>query len=178
MGTNCAVVYANIVGWYIEIYPAKLCNSTGLLQYYKRFVDDSFAVLQGTRQEVLKFIELLNSRSKTINFTFELSQTAVDFMDLTIFLDERRPREILTKIFWKKISTFQYCSYKSFHRQQSKRAWIKAELQRFRTKTSLWEDFLFTRDFFFDRLRARATQENSWNPSSNWCPSKPQTLTL
>jgi hypothetical protein len=32
MGTNCAVVYANIVGWYIEMYPAKLCNSTGLLQ--------------------------------------------------------------------------------------------------------------------------------------------------
>ena len=97
MGTNCAVVYANIVGWYIEMYPTALCNNTGLLQYYKRFVDDSFAVLQGTRQEVLQFIELLNSRSKTINFTFELSQTAVDFMDLTIFLDERRPGQILTK---------------------------------------------------------------------------------
>jgi hypothetical protein len=93
-------------------------------------------------------------------------------MDLTIFLDERRPREILTKIFWKKISTFQYCSYKSFHRQQSKRAWIKAELQGFRTKTSLWEDFLFTRDFFFDRLRARGYPRKFLEPIFKLVPFK------
>lgn len=166
MGTNLAVAYANIVGWYVERFPTQLFRrkepGKGKLLSYDRFVDDSFGIIHGSRSDVLDFIDLLNSRDSDIQFTFEISHLQLDILDLTVMVDDSG--SIQYKPYWKSISTFQYCVFASFHRLASKTAWITSELGRFKNHSSRWIFFLEARDFFYDNLRLRGYRANFLDP--------------
>ena len=87
MGTICAPAYANIFMAQFEkqhIYPYIKNNSILYLQY----MDDIFMIWRGTKQELLIFLETLNSKHKTIKFEHNISHSTISFLDTWIYKDK------------------------------------------------------------------------------------------
>ena len=83
MGTICAPAYANI---FITSFESKF-----MYQYIKekvitflRFTDDLFMIWTGTEEDLLKFINELNQKHKTIKFDFKYSKTKIEFLDVLV----------------------------------------------------------------------------------------------
>ena len=87
MGTICAPTYANSFMAQFEkqhIYPYIKNNSILYLQY----MDDIFMIWRGTKQELLIFLETLNSKHKTIKFEHNISHSTISFLDTCIYKDK------------------------------------------------------------------------------------------
>ncbi len=71
LGTRLAPKYANLFMDDFEqqhVYTYKIP-----LLLWERFIDDIFCIFQGTEQELLEFVDLLNSKSPP-KFTYEYSK--------------------------------------------------------------------------------------------------------
>ena len=88
MGTICAPAYANIFMAQFEkqhIYP--YIKNKSIL--YLRYIDDIFMIWTGTKQELLIFLENLNSKHKTIKFEHNISHSKISFLDTLIYRQEQ-----------------------------------------------------------------------------------------
>ena len=87
MGTICAPAYANIFMAQFEkqhIYP--YVKNKSIL--YLRYIDDIFMIWTGTKQELLIFLEELNSIHKMIKFEHNISNSNISFLDTLIYKDK------------------------------------------------------------------------------------------
>ena len=87
MGTICAPAYANIFMEQFEkqhIYPYIKNKSILCLRY----IDDIFIIWTGTKQELLIFLEKLNSKHKTIKFEHNISNSNISFYITLIYKDK------------------------------------------------------------------------------------------
>ena len=55
---------------------------------YLRYIDDTFMIWTGTKQELLIFLENLNSKHKTIKFEHNISHSKISFLDTLIYIDK------------------------------------------------------------------------------------------
>ena len=88
MDTVCAPAYANISMAQFEkqyIYP--YIKNKSIL--YLRYIDDIFMIWTGTKQELLIFLENLNSKHKTIKFEHNISHSRISFLDTLIYRQEQ-----------------------------------------------------------------------------------------
>ena len=88
MGTICAPAYANIFMDQFEkqhIYPYIKNKSILYLQY----INDIFMIWTGTKQELLIFLEMLNSKQKTIKFKHKTSHSNTSFLDTLIYKNKK-----------------------------------------------------------------------------------------
>ena len=79
MGTICAPFYANIFMASFEskfIFPTKKEK----VRKFLGFIDDLFMIWTDTEEELLKFINELNQKHKTIKFDFKYSKTKIVFL--------------------------------------------------------------------------------------------------
>ena len=79
MGTICAPFYANIFMASFEskfIFPTKKEK----VRKFLRFIDDLFMIWTDTEEELLKFINELNQKHKTIKLDFKYSKTKIVFL--------------------------------------------------------------------------------------------------
>ena len=86
MGTICAPTYANIFMASFKskyIYPYIKEKVVTFL----RLIDDLFMMWTGTEEELLKFINELNQKHKTIKFDFKYSKTKTEFLDVLVYKD-------------------------------------------------------------------------------------------
>ena len=86
-GTICAPAYAIIfmVKFKKEhIYPY-IKNKSML---YSRYIDDILMIWTETKQELLIFLEKLNSKNKTIKFEHNISYSDILFLDTLIYKDK------------------------------------------------------------------------------------------
>ena len=86
MGTSCACLYATIFWGYIERKKI-LPKWKPLLPYLKRFIDDKLGIWVGSESEFENFKADLNTHGSLTWITSDL-QTSVDFLDITISLDD------------------------------------------------------------------------------------------
>ena len=87
MGTIYAPAYANIFMAQFEkqnIYP--YIKDKSIL--YLRYIDDIFMIWTGTKQELLTFLEKLNSRHKTFKLEHNISNSTISFLDTLIYKDK------------------------------------------------------------------------------------------
>ena len=84
MGTICTSTYANILIWSFE--------SKYVYQYiyekvikFSQFIDDLLMIWTGKEEELLKFINELNQKHKTIKFDFKYSNTKNEFLDVLVY---------------------------------------------------------------------------------------------
>ena len=87
MGRVCAPAYANIFMDQFEkqhIYP--YIKNKSIL--YLRYIDDIFMIWIWTKQELLIFLEKLNSKHKTIKFEHKISHSNISFLDTLIHKDK------------------------------------------------------------------------------------------
>ena len=55
---------------------------------YLRYIDDIFMIWTGTKQELLIFLENLNSKHKTIKFEHNISHSKISFLDTLIYIEK------------------------------------------------------------------------------------------
>ena len=56
---------------------------------WKRFIDDIFVVWTGSASEFTTYINTINQLHHTIKFTYELSETELTFLDITLYKGDR-----------------------------------------------------------------------------------------
>ena len=94
MGTKMAPAYANLGKLEIEL--KQLGNPHILI--WKRFIDDIFVVWTGSKTEFITYMNILNKVHKTIKFTYELSETELTFLDITLYKGNRFQRDQILDI--------------------------------------------------------------------------------
>lgn len=151
MGTPFAVVYATIFMIMLET-PVVVAHSCDLL-VYRRFIDDIFLIWLGTRASLIDFISELRRQDPLISFTFEISTSSIDFMDITVALDQHS--RLSYKLYSKPLNNYLFVPAHSYHRSHTLSAFIRAEIYRRLEKCSFADDFIRLKHSFFHHLRAR-----------------------
>ena len=77
-----------------------------------RYIDDIFFVWNQGEESLQQFLEQLNEFHPSPRFTSEISAHQVNFLDVTVKLQEN---EFLTDLYCKKTDCHQYCHYDSCH---------------------------------------------------------------
>ena len=82
MGSKSAPPYSSIFVGFIETM--KILPLTLAIIFWRRFIDDIFFIFIGTEEELLALFEKINSLHNKIKFTFNFSQSHIEFLDLRI----------------------------------------------------------------------------------------------
>jgi hypothetical protein len=157
MGTPCAPPLAQLfVAGLEEALRASLGQQWPAL--YVRYIDDGFAVFKGRRDRLDTFLAAIQAMHPNLRWTFNVSQKAVAFLDLTIWLgrDGRLGHSVHTKA----LNAFQYIPPFSFHAPAVARGWILTELFRIRRNSSTELARLYACLKFFKRLRKRGYRQD------------------
>ena len=128
MGTKMAPPYANIFMAHIEKQITQSYNTHILL--WKRFIDDIFFIWQGTLQSLQEFITHANAHHNTIKFTFEHSDSNINFLDTNIYLDKKRTLQ--TTIYRKPTDKNLILHFTSHHPLHIKRNIIYTQVIRYK----------------------------------------------
>jgi len=152
MGCPAAVVFAQIFMFAVE--SSVIARIKPLL--YKRFIDDVFAICR-SRSEAENLITCLNQVNPNIHLTFQISDSSVDFMDLTIFKGPQftSTSKLDTRLFVKKLNRFLYLPFTSAHPLPVKKGFIRGELIRIIRASSSFKLYLEDRAKFIAHLRVR-----------------------
>ena len=108
--------------------------------WWKRFIDDIFCIYQGSEQELLEFINHLNTchKQKTIKFTYEYSKSQVNFLDTTVYLDNG---QLKTTLYVKPTDSHSYLAYDSCHPRHMINGIPYSQFLRVRRICTEWEEF-------------------------------------
>ena len=150
MGTNCAVNLAQI--YLGTLLDSDLMNHSQI-RLYKRYIDDIFAVFNGTESELLLLFETINQMVPGIKITFDYSKTTAEFLDLKIFKEANCSVGYSTH--QKSQNKYHYLSPRSCHPTHTLSGFIKGELIRYSRNSSQEFYFEHTKQLFLSRLLNR-----------------------
>lgn len=150
MGTPFAVAFAVI--FMIMLEQPVINRFRASIGVYKRFIDDVFLLWTGTANQLDSFRLALASVDPNIGFTWTTSSTTVDFMDCTVF---RVGHRLGYRLYAKALNNYLYLAASSFHPPHTRPAFIRAELLRGLSKSSVPGDFLHWKRLLYFRLRER-----------------------
>ena len=119
IGTRVAPSYANLVMAIFEELFLFLSEWWKFILLYFRFIDDCFGIWLGTLQQLLEFVDYLNSKVDSIKFTLEYSTLNIPFLDVLVGLTENG--EIYTDLFKKETDARNYLNYTSAHPMSCKK---------------------------------------------------------
>ncbi|SJL17766.1 uncharacterized protein ARMOST_21327 [Armillaria ostoyae] len=160
MGTALAPTYANLFLAGYEV--TALVEFEHCLRFYGRFIDDTFAIIVVSLDQVLKFQERFGNLHPNMKMEWSQSQLHLAFLDVHVSVEDvpgtvawSTRREIVTRVFQKSLNAYLYIPWKSCHSVQSKKAWVKGELIRYVRISSREEDFKKMQVLFIQRLRDR-----------------------
>ena len=145
MGTPFAVTAANAFMFYLE--KDIVTQYSPYLLVYKRFIDDIFVIWTGSRDILLQFLNALNNLNDRIKLTYDISESHIPFLDLSISIDHSK-RRLLVSTFQKPLNKYLYIPFESFHPTSNKKAFIKGELMRYVRNSSTFENIIFTWKLF------------------------------
>jgi hypothetical protein len=159
MGTPFAPAYATIYLHVIEIEVYTKINtlpnaSQPLL--IKRYIDDLFGIFSSKANADL-YVELYNQARPTIKLQITAAGDSVDLLDLTIFKGPRfYTAGILDmKLYQKDMNRYLYIPPDSYHRKCILKNFILNEIRRARICCSSYEDYIRSKDIFYNRLLRR-----------------------
>ena len=137
-GTICASAYANTFMAQFEkqhIYP--YIKNKSIL--YLRYIDDIFMIWTGTKQELLIFLEKLNSKHKTIKFEHNISNSNISFLDMLIYKDKNNTLQ--TTLYRKPTDQQSYLHAHSDHPKSLKRSIPYSQALRIKTICSTLTEY-------------------------------------
>lgn len=105
---------------------------------YKRYIDDIFFVWTHSEDELIKFITSYNCAHPNIKFTHSYSRTNINFLDVTVNIENGR---LSTKLYRKPTDRQQYLHYHSDHPRHCKNNIPYSQAHRFKRICSRDEDF-------------------------------------
>lgn len=157
MGTNCAVAIANL--YMATLIDSKLSNIPEI-RSYSRFIDDICFIYRGTKEKLLNTIESSNSYHPKLKFTYVISKTELDVLDLTFYSKDNKLEH---KTYQKEMNKYLYIPSFSNHPPATLRGFIKGELIRYSRSNSEFQNELAIRKLFYKRLIDRGYQKSYLN---------------
>jgi hypothetical protein len=146
MGTNCMPPAAQL---YLAIMwegVVKQRLGAAFPDVYRRFLDDGFVVFEGSKQEMLAFLDMLNTALPNIKLTYHYSHFQVDFLDMVVYkcmedalgVPDGKVR-LKMRTHQKVLNKYLYIPYTSYHHPGVFKSFINAELIRYVvTNTDSW----------------------------------------
>jgi hypothetical protein len=158
MGTNFAVVYANI---YLDVLETEIWrkftrqlnyNSSRYPLLIRRYIDDLFAIFLSLQDATL-YVKLYNEARESIKL-IPIYGDDVTVLDLQIYKGVRHNTEnkLDIKLYQKEMNKYLYIPPDSFHRPSTLRSFISNEIKRYRKCCVHDEDFLNSKRLFYNRL--------------------------
>ena len=131
-----------------------------------RYRDDILMFWLGDEDELVNFISRINSIHPTLKFTYEWSKTEINFLDLTLYKEDRfQNMQVLDiKCFSKSCDTFQYLSRDSSHPNSCFHGMIKGEAIRYIRNSSSEAEYERKLDFFISKLLIRGYKKQEVLP--------------
>ena len=96
---------------------------------WDRYIDDIFSIWTHGRDKLIKFLERLNCFHPNLKFTYEISETKVNFLDLLVSLEGN---ELVTDLYCKSTDGHQYLHYESRNPIHTKRSAVYSQALRIR----------------------------------------------
>ena len=137
MGTRIGPNYANIFMGLLE--NEFLARRDLKPFYYKRFIDDIFLIWHHGESKLLSFIEDFNNAHPGISFSHSYSAISVNFLDVTVTLDEQK---LTTKLYRKPTDRHQYLHFQSSHTKHCKTSIPYSQAIRFKRICSDSNEFI------------------------------------
>jgi hypothetical protein len=163
MGTPVAVAYSNFVLLEME----SMVNSNSI--FYKRYIDDLFRICPDA-STANDFINSFNDICDSIQLESVTIKRSGIFLDVEVSLDSNN--RIITSIFQKLTSKFQYIPPFSAHMTHVFQNWVYNELCRYRIICSIDEDYNKIKYQFLNRLLDRGYTTNFFALVSVNVPSR------
>ena len=138
MGTKCAPSYAIIFLGKLEKDFLLTSDLRPILWW--RYIDDIFMIWPHSSEELNSFLEALNSCHPTIKFTSTISETSVNFLDVTVIKDQNG--HLHTDLYTKPTDAHLYLHYTSFHPKHQKRSLPYSQALRLRRICSSTDTFI------------------------------------
>ena len=155
MGKKFAPAYANIfmAKWEEEVLDK--CQIKPL--YYFRYLDDIWGIWPGSESDFKLFMSILNSHDPSIQLTYELSDSTIDFLDTTIYKgpEFNSTSNFDIKVFFKPTDTHALLHKSSFHPKHTYKGLVKSQLLRFNRICTNKSDFDSAVHTLFRALRGR-----------------------
>lgn len=133
MGTKFGPSFANIFLGYLEEQMHTTYNGITPELYY-RFIDDIFGITTMPLEDLNSWMDAMRSMHEAIEFTVEISESSVHFLDTTFTICE--DNTIKTSVYFKPTDSHTYLRYSSFHPKATKDAIPYSQLVRLRRLTS------------------------------------------
>lgn len=160
MGTPAAVVFACL---FIDSLERKIKNNvTFEIPLMRRYIDDIFGIFT-TEEDARTYINLFNSELPTIHCSsYTISKQNGIFLDLEIFKGSRFHETSVfdIKLYQKPQNKYLYLPPNSFHPKAVFKAFISAEINRYRLCCNNDSDFEKIKKQFYLRLIARGYEDN------------------
>jgi hypothetical protein len=136
MGTKAAPSYANC---YLDKFERDFVYKYKLQPLlWKRYLDDCFCIWQHGEEELNHFLNYLNSRVESINFTMEHSKNGVAFLDTWVNIVENN---LVTDLYCKPTDSHNYLLFTSSHPTACKNSIPYSQFLRIRRICSKTSDF-------------------------------------
>ncbi len=151
MGTKMGPNYANLfVGFVEKQIFEQYADRTP--DYLGRYIDDLVGTASCSRGELEQFINFVNNFYPALQFTWEISETSVSFLDILVSINGNR---LVTSVFYKPTDSHSYLLYSSSHPNHTRRSIPFSQFLCLCRLCSEDEDFhtksLEMRDFFVQR---------------------------
>ena len=151
MGTVCAPSYAII--FMSQLESDFLATRQYVPRVWWRYIDDIFMIWPHSLEELYSFLSALNDFHPAIKFTSNISQTEVNFLDVTVYKD--RHGNIETGLYTKPTDAHLYLHYSSYHPKHQKKSIPYSQAIRLRRICSTNDRYLEASDMLTRNLSAR-----------------------
>ena len=111
MGTKMGPNYANLFVGFVEKQIFEQYTDP-IPDYFGRYIDDWCGAASCSRGELEQFINYVNNFHPALQFTWEISETSVSFLDILVTINDNR---LVTSVFYKPIDSHSYLLYSSSH---------------------------------------------------------------
>lgn len=156
MGTCVGPQYANLFMEELERDLVEEWRHKGL-KFYKRFIDDIFAIFVGPKALAEQFDLEINALDPSIKLNTVISDKNSDFLDVTVYIDHMLHSHGLlrTRVYQKPLNQYLYLPYTSYHTHKQRTGFIKGECIRYIRNSSKQEDYDALVKLFRQRLLKR-----------------------
>jgi len=150
MGTKMAPNFANI--FMADFEEKHILNKPKRPMLYRRYIDDIFIIWTDTLTELEQLINNINQCHSTIKMTSELSKQSINYLDLTITIENNK---LKTTSYFKPTNTFSYLPGTSHHPKATKNGIFKGEMIRMLRNNSDQEHYQQQTDFIRQKFKDR-----------------------
>ena len=167
MGTKMTPAYANLFMGKLE-EKLKYVGKPHI-KLWKRLIDDIFVIWTGSKPEFITFMTKINQIHNTIKFTYEVSETELTFLDITLYKGERfdtsQLLDVRTHI--KPTNKQLYIHATSYHPPTTINAISKGETNRYLRTNSNEREFQTMKQKLTNRLLQRGYKHKQILPHIN-----------